>query len=172
MLGPLRNLAFPEKYPDLSLGASKEELGCHPENLLGTRSHTSSSLFAAVPLGRRQNKHFPPFAPCHYKPRKFLDAHVEMNRCGSVFLMHYLQLAAVGMKELRGPWGCPSRMQLRVHVRGGIWPGSLSPGGWLRPEGKGAHVCAAPALPGSGKGLLEPAGHSAAALPLPRPLAV
>ena len=33
-------------------------------------------------------------------------------RCGSVFLMHYLQLAAVGMKELCGPWGCPWRMQL------------------------------------------------------------
>lgn len=55
---------------------------------------------------------FLPLTPCHYKPRKFLDTHVEMNRCGSVFLMHYLQLAAVGMEELCQPWGCPLQMQL------------------------------------------------------------
>lgn len=110
-------LAFPEKYLDVSLGASEEGLGCHPENLLGTRNHTSSSLLTAVPLARRQDKRFPALTPCHYKPCKFLDTHVEMNRCGSVFLMHYLRLAAVGMKELCGPRGRPCWTQLRVRLR-------------------------------------------------------
>ena len=108
----LHNLAFPEKHQDLSLGASSEGLGSHPENLLGITNHTSSSLLTAAPLARRQNERVPPLTPCHYEPRKFLDTRVEMNRCSSVFLMHYLQLAAVGMKELCGPWGCPWRMQL------------------------------------------------------------
>ena len=131
----LHNLAFPEKHQDLSLGASSEGLSSHPENLLGTTNHTSSSLLTAAPLARRQNERVPPLTPCHYEPRKFLNTRVEMNRCSSVFLMHYLQLAAVGMKELCGPWGCPWRMQLWVHLRWRIQPGSCGPhssGEWAR----------------------------------------
>ena len=107
MLDWLHNVVFPEKYLDLSLGTSKKGLGWHPENLLGTRNHTSSSLLTAVRLVCRQSEHFPPLTLCHYKPRKFLDTHVEMNRCGSVFLMHYLQLAAVGMKNPAIPGAAP-----------------------------------------------------------------
>lgn len=63
-----------------------------------------------MPLARRQNKHFPPFTPRHYKPRKFLDTHIAMSRCGSAFLMHDLQLATMGRETsvfpLAAPRGC------------------------------------------------------------------
>lgn len=38
---------------DLSLGASEEGLGWDPENLLGARNRTASSLLTAVPVARR-----------------------------------------------------------------------------------------------------------------------
>lgn len=135
----LHNLVFPEKYLDLSFSASKEGLGWLPENLLGTRKPTSSSLLTAVPLARRQNKHFPPLPPCHYKPCKFLDPRVAMNRCGSVFLMHYLQLAAVGTEELCGPWSCPSRCSCEYICAEGWSQAPLARAVWQ--VGEGTSIC-------------------------------
>ena len=107
VLGCLCNLVFPEKYLDVSLGTSEEGPGWHPENLLGARNHTSSSLLTAVPLARRQNKHFPPRTPCHYKPRKFLDTHVAGNRCGSVFFNALSAISSSGHGRTPRSLGLP-----------------------------------------------------------------
>lgn len=53
VLDCLHNLVFLENYVDLSLGASEEGLGWHPENLSGARNRTTSSLLTAVPVARR-----------------------------------------------------------------------------------------------------------------------
>lgn len=107
VLDCLCNPVFPEKYLDVSLGTSREGPGWHPENLLGARNHTSSSLLTAVPLARRQNKRFPPCTPCHYKPRKFLDTRAAANRCGSVFFNAFSAISSSGHGRTLQSLGLP-----------------------------------------------------------------